>query len=353
MPRQDSRQTPRSRKGINTMSLKNFSKSLAKWIAVPALALAAQGCVVRTAQPAYSGSYQSSSSVSGTVYVGTPQTYYVSSLPPEPLYESMSPMPGSGYVWIDGCWNWNGNQWVWIGGHWERERADYYYVEPYYDYSGDTYIYIAGHWDTGSNVRGRGNGWTVVDHRDNGRPPRVRPPRPQPKPPVIRPEQPRPPGSGGIVVKPQPQPQPKPPVVRPEKPRPPGTDVTQPGPVVVKPVKPVEPPKPAPRPVKPVEPPKPAPRPVKPVEPPKPAPRPVKPVKPQPAPVVPRGDLDKPRPGGSDLTKPTATPIAPAPKPIAAPRPAPAPKPAPAKPARSKPSPSRGSDASATKTKGR
>ena len=68
--------------------------------------------------------------------VGTPSPYYVSSMPPEPLYEQMSASPGYGYVWIDGYWHWNGYEWTWVSGRWERQQEGYVYVQPYYDYTG-------------------------------------------------------------------------------------------------------------------------------------------------------------------------------------------------------------------------
>src|SRR5690349_12137554 len=39
--------------------------------------------------------------------VGEPEPNYVSSMPPEPLYEQMTPAPGQDSVWIDGYWHWN------------------------------------------------------------------------------------------------------------------------------------------------------------------------------------------------------------------------------------------------------
>ena len=137
------------------------------------LGFAAQACVVRDTTPVNSGygygynqpAYQAS------VTVGTPSPYYVSSMPPEPLYETMTASPGYGYVWIDGYWHWNGYEWTWVSGRWERQQEGYVYVQPYYDYVGGSYVYTPGYWSRPDRVP---SGWQVRDHRD-GRPAVVQP----------------------------------------------------------------------------------------------------------------------------------------------------------------------------------
>lgn len=109
--------------------------------------------------------------------VSEPAPYTVESLPPEPLYETMSPSPGDGWVWIDGYWHWDGYEWVWVGGRWEHQQAGYVYVQPNYEYGADNYVYTPGYWSLPTHVP---SGWTVVrDHR-NGRPVRATPPVRQP-----------------------------------------------------------------------------------------------------------------------------------------------------------------------------
>ena len=132
-------------------------------------------CVVPAAQPVNTGygyGYGETPNVQANVSVGTPNPYYVSSMPPEPLYEQMTASPGYGYVWIDGYWHWNGYEWVWVSGRWEHQQEGYVYVQPYYDYSGGQYVYTPGYWSSHDRVP---QGWAVRDHRD-GRPPVVAPP---------------------------------------------------------------------------------------------------------------------------------------------------------------------------------
>ncbi|MCA9678690.1 MAG: hypothetical protein KC464_26920, partial [Myxococcales bacterium] len=124
----------------------------------------------------YGYGYASSGYAQGGVTVGEPSPYYVSSLPPDPLYETMSSSPGYGYSWIDGYWHWNGYEWVWVSGRWVQAQQGYVYVQPYYDWSDDgRYVYTPGYWSRPERVPARVK---VVDHRD-GRPPTgYQPPRP-------------------------------------------------------------------------------------------------------------------------------------------------------------------------------
>ena len=125
------------------MSLRRVSQFLGGAL----LGLALQACVVRESRPVNAGyGYGYSTNVRASVSVGTPTPYYVSSMPPQPLYETMSSSPGYGYYWIDGYWHWNGYEWVWISGRWERGQEGYAYIQPYYDYVGGSYVYVPGYW---------------------------------------------------------------------------------------------------------------------------------------------------------------------------------------------------------------
>ncbi len=122
--------------------------------------------------------------------VGEPSPYWVSSMPPDPLYEQMTPSPGLGFVWIDGYWHWNGYEWVWVSGRWEQEQDGYVYVEPNYDAGASGYVYTPGYWATPTQVP---QGWVIRDHHD-GRPTVVAPPIGGYHPPVVgQPHPPRPP----------------------------------------------------------------------------------------------------------------------------------------------------------------
>lgn len=69
--------------------------------------------------------------------------------PPPPLrYERRPPMPGPGYMWVDGYWNWRGGRYVWVPGHWDRPPyAGAYWSHGHWDRYDDGWHYHEGHWD--------------------------------------------------------------------------------------------------------------------------------------------------------------------------------------------------------------
>lgn len=79
---------------------------------------------------------------------------YAPAPPPVPRYAYARPvMPGPGYFWVDGYWNFAGGQYLWVGGFWRRPPyAGGYWVSP--RYSGGRYF--AGYW---GGPRGYRNGY--------------------------------------------------------------------------------------------------------------------------------------------------------------------------------------------------
>ena len=45
---------------------------------------------------------------------------YIGHEPPPLRYEVRPAIPGPGYVWTDGYWNWAGGRYVWVPGVWRR-----------------------------------------------------------------------------------------------------------------------------------------------------------------------------------------------------------------------------------------
>jgi hypothetical protein len=62
------------------------------------------------------------------------QGVYAPVPPPPPNYAyQRPPIPGSGYYWIDGYWNFVGGRYVWVGGYWALPPyAGGYWVAPRY-----------------------------------------------------------------------------------------------------------------------------------------------------------------------------------------------------------------------------
>lgn len=112
-------------------------RRLASLLAVLGL-VTASGCVVRAhgrvrARPAVL--------VVNPVPVGV---VVVQSEPPPPRYVHVQPR--SGFIWIQGRWDWRGNQWVWIDGHWERERARHVYQPGRWERRAQGHVWIEGRW---------------------------------------------------------------------------------------------------------------------------------------------------------------------------------------------------------------
>lgn len=102
--------------------------------------------------------------------------------PPPPRVVTWNARPG--FIYIEGRWNWNGNQYIWMDGHYERERANYIYRPGRWDNQGGRHVWVEGGWNanaSGGVTVGPGNnrpqpqpinnGPTVRDHRNNPPPP--------------------------------------------------------------------------------------------------------------------------------------------------------------------------------------
>jgi WXXGXW repeat (2 copies) len=60
---------------------------------------------------------------------------YIGVAPPPLRYEVRPALPGPGYVWVDGYWNWAGGRYVWVPGVWRRPPfAGAYWSHPHYDH---------------------------------------------------------------------------------------------------------------------------------------------------------------------------------------------------------------------------
>ena len=128
------------------------------------LSALAAGCVVRAQpQPVYYGNdpnyaqpapgYQPAPEYAPAPpapAVEVDATVYPSTAPPPPVAEYRPPMPGYGYLWVDGYWDWNGYDWAWSNGYWQPNRPGYVFIGPRYIYEGGRPIYYRGYWQ-GSN----------------------------------------------------------------------------------------------------------------------------------------------------------------------------------------------------------
>jgi hypothetical protein len=88
---------------------------------------------------------------------------YIRTAPPPPREVYYRPRPG--YVYVQGSWQWYGNDYRWRPGRYVRERPGYVYVQGKWLQRGDQWVWYDGRWEPRrSRVR-------VRDHRgyDDGR----------------------------------------------------------------------------------------------------------------------------------------------------------------------------------------
>ncbi|GAB5545586.1 MAG: hypothetical protein SangKO_053460 [Sandaracinaceae bacterium] len=72
---------------------------------------------------------------------------YVEAAPPAPQVEYTSPVPGPGYVWVNGYWYWNGYEYTWVRGHWAvAPGAGYVWVRSGYVHVDGDYRFVPGRW---------------------------------------------------------------------------------------------------------------------------------------------------------------------------------------------------------------
>ena len=76
--------------------------------------------------PNYDPNYDPNYNPNAGIYAPVP--------PPPPAYAyQRPPMPGPGYFWVDGYWNFVGGRYAWIGGYWAYPPyAGGYWVAPRY-----------------------------------------------------------------------------------------------------------------------------------------------------------------------------------------------------------------------------
>ena len=75
--------------------------------------------------------------------------------PPAPLdMESPELPPGAEYMWVPGCWYWQGGQYVRRHGYWLRQQPDWVWEPSHYCWTPRGYVFVAGHWDYPLDRRG-------------------------------------------------------------------------------------------------------------------------------------------------------------------------------------------------------
>jgi hypothetical protein len=92
---------------------------------------------------------------------------YIGQAPPPLRYETRPPIPGQGYVWVDGYWGVRGGRYVWAPGRWDRPPyPGAYWSHPHYDHYQQGWQVHEGHWD--HEDHGNHHDDHHDDHHDNG-----------------------------------------------------------------------------------------------------------------------------------------------------------------------------------------
>lgn len=66
--------------------------------------------------------------------------------PPLPLY-LQPPIPGPGYIWVPGYWDWDGDGYYWVPGYWEwPPYIGALWTPGYWGWFGGVYVFHAGYW---------------------------------------------------------------------------------------------------------------------------------------------------------------------------------------------------------------
>ncbi len=130
------------------------------------------------------------------------------SAPPDasPRYER--PAPRSGYVWIQGRYEYRGSRYVWTRGKWKRARSGQRWQAGRWEQRGRRWHWVRGSWARGARVNATGtvNRPPVRDNRtrppvrDNRTRPPVRDNRPPPPPVVTGPPRQAPPSPRYKIV---------------------------------------------------------------------------------------------------------------------------------------------------------
>ena len=90
---------------------------------------------------------------------------YIGHEPPPLRYEVRPAIPGPGYAWTDGYWNWSGARYVWVPGAWRRPPyANAYWSHPHYDHYREGWRLHEGHWDHEDHNGDRGHDDEHHDH---------------------------------------------------------------------------------------------------------------------------------------------------------------------------------------------
>jgi hypothetical protein len=123
------------------------------------ITLGLTGCMVSAGPPVVYASTAPPPPAAAGVTVTEDATLYPQSPPPDPVPEFAPESPGGGYVWVNGYWDWNGNDWIWADGYWAPNRAGYVYFGPRFEFVDGRAVYYRSYWAGPGGVHEYGYGY--------------------------------------------------------------------------------------------------------------------------------------------------------------------------------------------------
>lgn len=86
------------------------------------------------------------------IYARTGTVAVYQAPPPAQVVVQRPAQPYANAVWVEGHYQWSGNQYVWVDGYWVQQRAGYSFVQPRWVQQGNRHVYVQGGWAQGGRV---------------------------------------------------------------------------------------------------------------------------------------------------------------------------------------------------------
>jgi hypothetical protein len=94
---------------------------------------------------------------------------FIGTAPPPIRYEERGPIPGPGFVWMEGYWAPDGRHYKWVRGRWDRPPFEgAYWSHPHYDHYKEGWQMHEGHWDHEDHDNGHGRDHDRDHERHDG-----------------------------------------------------------------------------------------------------------------------------------------------------------------------------------------
>jgi len=144
-----------------------FSAVLATTALLASAAASAQTAIAARVTPAFErgAGFFDVVRTQGGRYSSIPD--YAPPPPSAPAYDEPVPPPRRGQVWVQGHWEWQGDNYYWVHGKFEAARPGYYYEQPLWRQQGNRWAFRGGAWTRDNGLRNRNDGDPRVPDTSN------------------------------------------------------------------------------------------------------------------------------------------------------------------------------------------